>query len=100
MKKLGLFFAIAAVSAFAGDWTGYISESKCGASHADASAKSVSCVKACIKNGAKPVFVEDGKVIKIANADKVTEDLYGQKVKLSGNREGDTVTITSVAKAE
>lgn len=100
MKKLGLFFAFTAVSAFAGEWTGYISDSKCAAGHADGSAKSVSCVKACIKGGQAPVLVSDGKVLKIANADKVGEDVQGQKVKVTGKLDGDTVTIDSVAKAE
>lgn len=100
MKTLGLFFAFAAVSAFGAEWTGYISETKCGAAHSDGSAKSIACVKSCIKSGAKPVFVADGKLLKIANADKVTEDLYGLKVKLTGELSGDTVTIDSVAKAE
>lgn len=100
MKKLGMLFAFASLSLFAGEWTGYISESKCGAKHADGSAASVNCVKGCIKGGAAPVFVADGKVIKIANADKVAEELYGQKVTLTGNLAGDTVTIDSVAKAK
>lgn len=100
MKKLGLFFAFAAVSAFAGEWTGYISDAKCAAGHSDGSEKSVNCVKACIKGGQAPVLVSDGKVLKIANADKVGVDVQGQKVKVTGNLEGDTVTIESIAKAE
>jgi len=100
MKKLALSFAFVATAAFAGEWTGYISESKCGASHADGSAKSVNCVKACIKGGAAPVFVADGKVIKIANADKVPADLQGAKVTLKGDLKGDTVTVESVAAAK
>ena len=99
MKKLGLFFAFAAVSAFGAEWTGYISETKCGAAHVDGSEKSVACVKSCIKAGAKPVLIADGKVIKIANTDKVGADLYGHKVKLDGKLDGDTVTIESVALA-
>jgi hypothetical protein len=100
MKKLAVSFALLAMSAFAGDWTGYISESKCGASHADGSQKSIDCVAGCIKSGAKPVLVTDGKVVKIANGDKVPAALYGKKVSLKGTLSGDTVTVESVAAAK
>ena len=98
MKKLGMIALFASV-AFAGEWTGYISDSKCGKGHVDGSDKSVACVKGCIKGGQKAVFVADGKVINIANPDKVSEDLYGKKVTLNGDLNGDTVTISSVAAA-
>ncbi|MBI4891065.1 MAG: hypothetical protein HY821_10615 [Acidobacteria bacterium] len=100
MKKLGLFFSLAVATALAGDYTGYISESKCGAKHASASAGDVACVKGCIKGGAKPVFVADGKVVAITNTDKVPEALYGQKVKVSGELKGDALTIAGIEAAK
>ncbi len=99
MKKAGLFLVFAATAAFAGEWTGYISETKCGAKHNDGSAGAVSCVTACIKGGAKPVLVVDGKVVGIANADKVTEPLYGKKVTVTGDLKGETLTIATIAAA-
>jgi hypothetical protein len=95
MKKVALLAAFA-LSAFAGEWTGAISEAGCGAKHVDGSEKSIACVKGCVRKGAAPVFVTDGKVIKIANADKVQEHL-GHKVKVTGKLDGDTLTIDSVA---
>lgn len=94
MKKVALLAAFA-LSAFAGEWTGAISEAGCGAKHVDGSEKSIACVKGCVKKGAAPVFVTDGKVIKIANADKVQEHL-GHKVKITGKLDGDTVTVEKV----
>ncbi len=99
-KKLGLFFALAAATALAGEYTGYVSETKCGAKHASASAGDVACVKGCIKGGAKPVLVVDGKVVAIANTDKVPEALYGQKVKVSGELHGDALTIANIEAAK
>src|SRR5688572_18933222 len=87
MKKFA-FVALFAVSAFAAEWKGTISDSKCGAAHADASEKSMKCVNACLKGGQKAVLVTDGKVLKIANQEKVAEHL-GHKVTLSGKLEGD-----------
>jgi hypothetical protein len=81
----------------AADMKGTISDSKCAAAHADASEKSMKCVQACVKGGQKPVLVTaDGKVLKIANPDKVMEHL-GHKVTVTGDVEGDTVTIESVS---
>ena len=99
MKKVALLAAFA-FSAFAAEWTGAISEAGCGAKHVDGSEKSMACVKGCVKKGAAPVFVTaDGKVVKIANPDKVTEHL-GHKVKVTGKLEGETLTIDTVTMAQ
>lgn len=95
MKKVA-FIALFAACAFAGEWKGTISDAKCGAAHADASEKSMKCVNGCVKGGQKAVFVSDGKVLQIANQDKVKEHL-GHKVTLTGKLEGDTVTVESVS---
>lgn len=100
MKKIALFAALAAATAFAGEWTGYISDSKCGAAHSDGSAKSIACVKGCVKGGQKPVFVADGKVLKIANTDLVKEGVLGKKVNVKGELSGDTLTLSSVEEAK
>lgn len=95
MKKLA-FTALFAACAFAAEWKGTISDAKCGAGHADASEKSQNCVKACVKGGQSAVLVSDGKVLKIANQDKVTPHL-GHKVTVKGTLEGDTVTVSDVS---
>jgi hypothetical protein len=100
MKKLALSMCLLAASALAGEWTGYISDSKCGAAHADGSAGSIACVKGCVKGGQKPVFVVDGKVIKIANPDKVGEAHLGAKVKIGGELKGEELTIASIEAAK
>ena len=100
MKKLAIPFVLFAATALAGDWTGYISETKCGAKHNDGSAASVGCVKGCIKGGAKPVLVVDGKVVAISNTDKVPEALYGLKVKVKGEMKGEEVEIASISAAK
>ncbi len=96
MKKVVL--AIVALSVFsltamAGEYTGYISDSKCGAKGAkDAHA---GCAKGCVKGGAAAVFVTDGKVYKIDDASKVADHI-GDKVTITGELSGDTVKVESV----
>lgn len=99
MKKFAFVavFSLLATSAFAEEWKGTISDAKCGAAHADASEKSMKCVEGCVKGGVAPVFVVDGKVLKIdaKSVDKAKAHL-GHKVTVSGKLAGDTVTIESI----
>lgn len=90
---LALVLSVFALTAMAGEWTGYISDSKCGAKgakdeHAD-------CAVKCVKSGAAPVFVTDGKVYKIEDTSKV-QDHIGHKVTITGELKGDTVQVESV----
>jgi hypothetical protein len=96
VKKILFVASLFAFSTFAGSWKGTISDEKCAAKHTDASEKSIACVKGCVKGGAAPVFVSDGKVYKIANADKVMDHL-GHKVTINGDMKDDTVTVESVS---
>ena len=100
MKKFVITFVLISASALASEWTGYISETKCGAKHNDGSAASVGCVKGCIKGGTKPVLVVDGKVIAITNTNKVPEALYGLKVAVTGELKNDAVEIESIELAK
>ncbi len=96
MKRFFAASMLFAVCAMAESMTGVIGDSKCGDAH---EAKlNAACVKKCVQGGADAVFLHDGKVYKIASdsKDKVT-DYLGQKVKVDGNIEGDTVTINSVS---
>ena len=97
MKKLivsaTFVLSFTALSAFGESMTGYISDSKCGLkganeAHADCSVK-------CVKGGATPVFVADGKVYKLADTSMVADHL-GKKVTIDGTVEGDTITVKSV----
>jgi hypothetical protein len=88
-----LVLSVFTFTALAGEWTGYISDSKCGAKgakdeHADCAAK-------CVKGGASPVFVTGGQVYKIDDASKV-QDHIGHKVTITGELKGDTVQVQDV----
>jgi len=100
MKKVALLTMLVAAAAFAGEWTGYISETKCGAKHADGSDASIKCVNGCIKGGATAVLVVDGKVVSIHNSDAVPASLYGKKVTVSGEMSGDAVHVAKIEAAK
>ena len=83
-------------------WTGRISDSMCGASHAMMTAAHAGmtdrdCAQACIKAGGKYVFVADGKVFKIANQDLALLPMHaGHTVRLTGEMKGDTITVSNI----
>ena len=103
---LGLvIFALVMISpAFAADrtWVGKISDSDCGATHMSGAEHQTemtdaACVKACIEKGAKYVFVNDGKVLKISNQDFVDLPKHaGHNVKLTGRMTGDRIFVTKI----
>ena len=92
--------AAALVFAADGSWTGYISDSMCGAKggnekHSDCAAK---CVK---EHGAKYVFVNDAdkKVYAIDAQDKVAAHA-GHHVTVKGSVEGDNLKLTGIEMAK
>ena len=69
MKKLSLVISLGAMFAAAGlaeTMSGTVGDSMCGAKHEAASASDVACVKKCVKGGASPMIISDGKVYQIS----------------------------------
>lgn len=81
-------------------WTGWISNSACGAKDANADGKD--CTAKCVKDkGASYVFVSSKtkKVIPIHNQDAVTEANLGQEVKVTGHMMDGKIHVDSIANA-
>jgi hypothetical protein len=98
--------SFASVRAAAGTWTGSISDSGCGASH-DAMTEhgkkgtDKKCTEMCLLKGAKYVFVNEGKVLMIKNQDLADLKKYaGDRVTISGDLSGDTITVAKIAAAK
>ena len=87
-------FAMAVLTAQAADSSkinGWISDEGCGAKHAGSGAE---CVKACIKSGKAPVFVDEDKkeVWKIDNPDAV-KDFYGDHVTVTATADSSNMSV-------
>jgi hypothetical protein len=103
---VGLLLLCVASVAVAADhtWTGTISDSMCGGSHAkmmaahpDAKMTAHDCTNACVKAGAKYVFISNGKTYNIANQDLADlQEHAGHVVKLTGSLDGDTITVSKI----
>jgi hypothetical protein len=98
---LGLLAGLASFAS-AATWTGQISDSMCGTSHAKMTSAHAGmtdrdCALACVKGGGKYVFVSDGKVYKIANQDLALLQVHaGHTVQLTGDMKGDTITVSDI----
>ena len=96
-------FALSSITAAPQTWMGKISDSKCGASHTameHSGSKTMTdkeCTAACIKGGAKYVFVSDGKVYDISNQTMSALSKYaGDDVTLTGEMKGDSITVSKI----
>lgn len=108
MKRLRRYFCLltACTVVFAAEqtWTGTISDSMCGASHAKMAAAHPGakmtdrdCTLACVKNGGKYVFVTGGKVYNLENQDFATlQEHAGHAVRLTGDMKGDTIVVSKI----
>jgi hypothetical protein len=88
-------FAATLTMAADGTWTGYISDSNCGAKGAND--KAGACTTKCVKGGAKYVFVNDAdkKVYVVDAQDKVAAHA-GHHVTVKGSVDGDTLKLESI----
>ena len=101
--------AAASTMAFAAEqtFTGRISDSNCGASHAamkgehgNAKMTDKDCTVACTKAGGKYVFVQGGTVYQIANQDLASlQENAGATVRLTGEKNGNTITVSKIEPA-
>jgi len=119
-SKTALFFAtfllmglvvpgvvVTAPAAFAADkpqsLTGKVSDAMCGANHMMAGAGS-DCVRACLQKGSKYALVAGDKVYVLDTSDKATlgklDKLADKQAKVTGQVNGDSVTVSSVSEAK
>jgi hypothetical protein len=99
MKKfailLGFLLILSSVAFAADSWTGYVTDAGCAAKGKGTDASHAACAKKCLGGGDSAVLVVDGKVVKIANQDKV-KGHEGHHVTVTGKLDGDTLTIAKL----
>lgn len=100
-----LLLAGLAVPALAGGksqtLTGQVSDAMCGAKH-QMPGDPAACTRACIQHGSKYALVVGDKVYTLETSDKAAldklNDLAGASAKVTGDVDGDTIAVKSVAK--
>ena len=80
--------------------TGEVSDAMCGVKH-EMAGKAADCTRACVKHGSKYALVVGDKVYTLETSDKAALDklseLEGAKAKVTGEVDGTTVAVKSVA---
>jgi hypothetical protein len=80
--------------------TGVVSDAMCGAKH-EMPGSATDCTRSCVKHGSKYALVVGDKVYTLETADKAAldklNDLAGAKAKVSGDVDGTTIAVKSVA---
>ncbi|MGA8539558.1 MAG: hypothetical protein WB566_08655 [Terriglobales bacterium] len=80
--------------------TGEVSDAMCGAKH-QMPGKAADCTRACVQHGSNYALVVGDKVYILETSDKAAldklYDLAGAKAKVTGEVDGSTITVKSVA---
>lgn len=105
MKKLTVTFCLAAVSAFAGTWTGTVVDVMCKGK--DVASHTKECALGCSKSG-YGLVTSDGQFYKFDEAGnakalaaiKKTSKEKDLRATVSGTKDGDVIKVDSVAIAE
>ena len=83
--------------------TGKVSDAMCGASHMMAGEASA-CVRACVNKGSKYALVVGDKVYALNTSDKAAltelDKLADHQANVTGQVNGDTIAVSSVAAAK
>ncbi len=108
MRKLSVVLLLAvAVVAAAGSagqtdasWTGYITDTHCGAQK-DFS-KHASCAKKCVEGGSGKyaLYTPGDKKIYVLEPGEKAAEFSGKQVKVTGKLAGETITVTTIAAVE
>jgi hypothetical protein len=107
MKRLSgwaLALAMLGMPSFAagtkGEWTGYLTDTHCGAKMASKD-HTDECVQKCVKGGSKVHIVNeaDKKMYTLDDYAKV-KGLVGKKITVKGTLDGETITVDSAAPVE
>ncbi len=84
-------------------FTGRVSDAMCGAHHMMAG-DDAECTRACIRKGSKYALVVGDKVYTLDTSDKTALDeldkLADKQAKVTGQADGDTISVLSVAAAK
>ena len=99
-----LLVGLAAVPALAAGksqtLTGEVSDAMCGAKH-EMKGKAAECTRVCMQHGSKYALVVGDKVYTLETSDKAAldklNDLAGAKAKVTGEVDGTTIAVKSVA---
>ena len=80
--------------------TGTVTDDMCGAHHMMPGKPDATCARACVKRGAKWALQSNDKLYILSGKGSEVDALAGQKVTVTGDLKGSTLTVNSIATAK
>ena len=78
-------------------FSGVVTDSMCGAKHNTTMDQSAAvCTKMCLKKGASFALVDGDKLYKLNGGEGYLDKFAGERVKISGTLNGDTIKVMAV----
>ncbi len=111
-RMIGIFSAVLLAASFASaqqdaplkmgkhgtdTFVGLISDSSCGPRHKLKDKSAEECTRTCVRNGAQFALVAGSKVYILSGDANDLAYLAGQKAKVTGTLNGNTIAVTSVS---
>jgi hypothetical protein len=104
--RIAAFITIAVAGAVAAGksetFTGEVSDAMCGAKHMMPG--NAACLRTCVSKGANYALVAGDKVYTLHTSDesarKTLDQLAGEKAKVTGTADGDTIEVSKVGPAK
>ena len=88
--------AISPASPGGESYQGVVTDSRCGARHLrNSRLNPTECARLCVRQGAKYVLVDGNRRYKLAGSEEALEKFAGQRIRVSGTRQGETIQVSS-----
>jgi len=82
----------------AGSYQGVVTDSRCGARHVrNSRLNPTECARLCVRQGATYILVDGNRRYKLVGSEETLEKFAGQRIRVSGTRQGETIQVSSAA---
>lgn len=79
-----------------GIYQGVVTDSRCGARHIrNSRLNPTECARMCVRQGARYVLVDGNRRYKLVGSEGTLEKFAGQRIRVSGTRQGETIQVSS-----
>jgi hypothetical protein len=77
-------------------YEGVVTDSHCGARHIrNSRLNPTECARLCVRQGARYVLVDGNRRYKLVGSQEALEKFAGQRIRVSGTRQGDTIQVSA-----
>jgi len=78
------------------NFTGLVSDDRCGAKHVDTSKSAAECVRACTRNGGKYSLLNGDTTYALKGMEDQISVVAGERATISGTLQGNVINVSSI----